>query len=105
MSKFCFDKNRIKINFSAESYISMVEWELVEFDSPPLLQDITSEDIASKSQVILPHFPCHSQDVERNIKDVTAVCGSGVARIFQQGVRSWGHGKSRGTGTSTNKLR
>ncbi|KAH9492497.1 hypothetical protein Btru_025991 [Bulinus truncatus] len=46
-------------NFSAESYISMVNWELVEFDSSPLLQGITAEDIASYG---------HSQVVERNIK-------------------------------------
>jgi hypothetical protein len=32
------------------------------------------------------------------------VAVSGVARIFQQGVRNWGHGRSRGTGISTNKL-
>lgn len=71
----CFDKNSIKINFTSESYINMVDWENVDFDSPPLLQDITSETIASNAQVILPHYPCHSQDVERNIKDVSAVCG------------------------------
>lgn len=53
----------------------MVDWEMVEFDSPALLQDIISETIASNTQIILPHYPCHSPDVERNIKDVYAVCG------------------------------
>jgi len=72
----CFDKNSIKINFTSESYINMVDWEKVVFDSPPLLKGITSETIASNAQVILPHYPCHSQDVERNIKDVSAVCGT-----------------------------
>jgi len=71
----CFDKNSIKINFTAESYIDMVDWENVDFDSPPLLQDITSESIANNEQVRIRHYPCHSQDVQRNIKDVFAVCG------------------------------
>lgn len=71
----CFDKNSIKINFTDESYINMVDLENVDFDSPPLLQDIMSETIANNEQVILSHYPCHSQDVGRNIKDISAVCG------------------------------
>ena len=38
----CFDKSNVEINFMSESYIDMVYWKMVEFDSPPLLQDITS---------------------------------------------------------------
>lgn len=71
----CFDKKKIKINFSADCYINLIDWENIDFDSPPLLQSVTSEVIASYSQVILPYYPCHSQDVERNIKDVSAMCG------------------------------
>ena len=51
----------------------MVNWE-IDFVSPPLLEDVSSDTLASYEQVILPHYPCHSQDVERNVKDVSAVC-------------------------------
>jgi hypothetical protein len=46
----------------------MVDWEMVEFDSPP-------QTLVSNAQVIIPHYLCHSQDMERNIEDVSAVCG------------------------------
>lgn len=71
----CFDRKKIKIKFTATSYLNMIDWDNVEFDSPPLLHDISSEAIASNAKIVLPYYPCHSQDVERNIKDVSAVCG------------------------------
>ena len=82
----CFNKKSININFTSESYINMVDWERVEFDSPPLLQNIMSETIATNTQIILPHFPCHSQDVERNIKDVSVVCGKVYGHDSRHGV-------------------
>ena len=64
----------------------MVDWENVEFVSSPLLQNITSETVASCAQVILPHYLWHSQDVERNIKDVSAVCGKVYGHDSRHGV-------------------
>ena len=81
-----FDKNRIVINFTSESYINMVDWEKVDFDSPPLLENISSETIASNVQVILPHYPSHSQDVERSIKDVSVVSGKVYGHDSRHGV-------------------
>ena len=70
----CFSKKNIKINFSASSYIQMIDWENIHIDSPPLLIDVSSETIATNIQINLPDYPCHSQCVEGNIKDVSAVC-------------------------------
>ena len=69
----CFDKHTIMVNFKAKSYINMVDWDRCDFYEPPLLQEISSEAIGKSQQVILPHYPCHSQNVERNIKDVSTV--------------------------------
>ena len=82
----CFDKNTLKINFACRSYVDMIDWDSVTFDSPPLLHDIASDMIASHSQVVLPHYPCHSQDVERNIKDVSSVCHKVYGHDSRHGV-------------------
>ena len=71
----CFDKKTNTVKFISDSSINMVDWENCDFDAPPHLQDITSKAVGSNEQVVLPHYPYHSQDVERNIKDVSAVCG------------------------------
>ena len=55
--------------------MDMIDWQAVDITSPPLLKDTSSETIALFQQITLPQFRCHSQDVERNIKDVSAVCG------------------------------
>ena len=71
----CFDKTSIQINFTAAMYINMIDWENVDYDLPPLLHDITQETIASNERLVLPRYPCHSQHVEKNVKDVTAANG------------------------------
>lgn len=82
----CFDKNKIKLDFSATSYLDMIDWENAQFDSPPLLNDFTSETFAINPQINLPYYPCHSQDVERSIKDVSAVCGKVYGHASRHGV-------------------
>ena len=82
----CFDKSLIKINFTCKSYLDMIDWDKAIFASPPLLHDITSETIVSHSKVILPNFPCHSQDVERNIKDISVVCSKVYGHNSRHGV-------------------
>ena len=71
----CFYKKTITVKFTSDSYINMVDWGKCDFHAPLHLQDITSKAVGSNERVVLLHYPCHSQDVERNIKDVSAVCG------------------------------
>lgn len=74
-----FDKNNITINFSADSYITMIDWSACIVTAPPLLSHLSDETLATGEPVILSEIPCHSQAVERAVKDVSAaslkVCG------------------------------
>ena len=74
----CFDKKQVSVNLKATSYIDMVDWDRSHVTTPPLLDGINNEQLMNYQQVILPKYPCHSVDIERNVKDVTAVS----ARVF-----------------------
>ena len=67
-----FDKNNIILNLAAKSYIDMIDWTQCTVTSPPLLSHLSNEQLTYDQPIILPHIPCHSQAVERAIKDITA---------------------------------
>lgn len=77
-----FTKSIVAINFDATSYYEMIDWSKTAVTSPPILQFMSSEELlqaAESGPIILPMFPCHSQGVERAVKQVTRaaskVCG------------------------------
>lgn len=72
----CFDKDLISLNLSASSYLDLIDWDTTNVTPPPLLDAVSDEILRKYERVILPMYPCHSQAVERNVKDVTEVCGS-----------------------------
>jgi len=59
--------------------MDMIDWSKCNVCSPPMLSHLSDELINSNQPIVLPDFPCHSQAVERAIKDITAasstVCG------------------------------
>ena len=62
-----------KINFEANDYVDLIDWKNESITSPPILRNITNEDILkarSQPLKIMP-FPCHSQGVEHAINLVT----------------------------------
>ncbi|CAH1116385.1 unnamed protein product [Phaedon cochleariae] len=74
-----------RINFEAEEYWDMIDWQQGDITEPPLTKDITEaalrEMISEVPDTIdILKFPCHTQAVERHIKMVTEasslVCGS-----------------------------
>jgi len=67
-----FDKSIIKLNFSALSYVDMIDWTAAVVTPPPLLANISNEDIEQLQVDSFKGIPCHSQAVERCIKDVSA---------------------------------
>ena len=69
-----FDKNDISLNFSAETYFDMIDWDNCQITPPPLLSHVSNDDLKSYQPILLPKFPCHSQAVERSVKDVSACC-------------------------------
>ena len=65
-----------KLNFEAEQYIDMINWQETTVTVPPLLHGIrvsTVEEliITGNKTEMIPKIPCHTQAVERLIKLVT----------------------------------
>lgn len=65
-----------QINFEANSYIDLINWQQ-NFYYPPILRYVTDEEI---NKIIESHgnenllffkLPCHTQAVERSVKTVT----------------------------------
>ena len=70
------------LNFKAEMYFDMINWQKVNLTEPPLTRSISDDQINhlinSEKKKNLPHPPCHRQAVERCVKLVTEaslVCG------------------------------
>ena len=74
------------INFSAENYYEMIDWTKNTFISPPILKNITNQELIynlSSTEVFTDwsfcEYPCHTVAVERMVKLVTEaskkVCG------------------------------
>ena len=67
-----------KINFNANDYFELVDWTKTPFISPPVLQNISDEELTQKlnhETVYLDwefcKLPCHTVAVERTVKLVT----------------------------------
>lgn len=66
-----FEKN-ISINFAATSYVDMIDWNQSNVTSPPMLSHLSNDQLNCNQPVLVQQTPCHSQAVERTVKDVTA---------------------------------
>ena len=67
-----FDKSTITLEYSASSYIHMTDWTAGVVTPPPLLSSISNEDLEQFQVDSFKGIPCHSQAVERCIKDISA---------------------------------
>jgi len=73
------------LNFNSTDYFDMINWKECNVTVPPMLSDISQEQLKSLVTGHAPpimefeSFPCHTQSVERCVKLVTeaaaAVCG------------------------------
>ena len=73
------------LNFNAQSYYDMVDWQSLDLTEPPLTKNIETENIMKFIHLRdAPKFhakaiPCHTQAVERHIKHVMEasqkICG------------------------------
>jgi hypothetical protein len=68
-----FDKDKIVINWSASSYFEMIDWTQCYITAPPMLSHLSDDDLRKYDPIKLKQFPCHSQAVERTVKDTSAV--------------------------------
>lgn len=76
------------LNFEANNYVELIDWQKCDITEPPLTMHLTDEtlqqfvlkDITHLLDNDIFNLPCHTQAVERCVKDVTAassnVCGS-----------------------------
>jgi len=74
-----------EMNFEADDYTELVDWQSIDRSSPPVMKDLSDSEIITfvknkaTDKVDYPRFPCHTQGTERCIKLVTqasaAVCG------------------------------
>lgn len=74
-----------QINFEAEDYIDLIDWQSTTLTIPPLIADFTKEEIdlivqLGSSERKEFQIPLHTQAVERIVKEVTTaskhVCGA-----------------------------
>jgi hypothetical protein len=79
-----------KLNFAAQDYTDLIDWQNVTVTSPPLLMKVPDDEvkasILSGNPLEFEKLPCHTQAVERCIKLVTeastAVCGAAARDGF-----------------------
>ena len=66
-----FDKSTIKLDYSASSYFDMIDWTVAVVTPPPLLSGTSNDDLEQLQADSFKGIPCHSQAVERCIKDIS----------------------------------
>ena len=76
-----------KINFDATTYAELIDWESSKLTEPPLTLSLTeAELLAFKGTPFeVPHYPCHTQAVERGIRLVSQASSSVVGQEARDG--------------------
>ena len=61
------------LNFNGKFYYDMIDFDKVQVTEPPLTMELSLEEILGviEKPLILPHYPCHTQHVERTVPLVT----------------------------------
>ena len=67
-----FDKASIVLNASAMTYADMIDWSTIVVISPALLTAIDNDNLRQCQFHWFSGIPCHSQAVERAVRDLTA---------------------------------
>ena len=63
-----FDKDNIVLKQDAISYMDMISWESTSITTPPLISNISNDQLLQCSFQSLRGILCHSQAVEQTIK-------------------------------------
>ena len=85
--KFC--KSNIMINREAETYYNMIDWDVSVITPPPLVNSVTNEELLAKIEIGPLEFigiQCHSQAVERVVKEVSRVSTKVVGHKARHGM-------------------
>lgn len=70
-----------KLNFDAENYSELIAWQdRKDLIVPPILSHLEEEDLQElidlNEKIVIPKYPCHTQQVERHVKLVTEAAAS-----------------------------
>lgn len=84
------------LNFTANDYIDLITWHEVQVTEPPLLSNLTEEELAelvlnpkaeeNELAAIIRKLPCHIQATERAVKTVTEVSASVTGPVRRDGM-------------------
>merc|ERR1712121_276867 len=76
-----------KINFQATSYTQLIDWKNPGITEPPLtLSMMDAELIAFKTTPFdVPHYPCHTQAVERGVRLVSEASSQVIGQKARDG--------------------
>lgn len=69
-----FSNANVVVDFGSTSYYNMIDWNTSVVTPPPLANSLSAEDLLQQVEVgpiSFPQIPCHTQAVERAIKEVT----------------------------------
>nr|CAI5823862.1 unnamed protein product [Callosobruchus analis] len=69
-----------KLNFDADDYIDITDWQNINITELPITKALTIENHPVIDTLNIDEYPCHTQAVERCVKVITEaflkVCGS-----------------------------
>ena len=76
-----------KVNFQAETYVEMINWEAECLSEPPLTRNKTENEILSYKETpfVVSKYPCHTQAVERAIRLVSEASAAVVDKKARDG--------------------
>lgn len=82
------------LNFNARDYTELINWNECQITEPPLLKSFITEkllefkedDVANLISNEIFHLPCHTQAVERCVKEVTAVSKLAYSADVRDGI-------------------
>ena len=61
------------LNWNAKNWWDMIDWRKIKIVEPKIIQQLSTEELEDiiHTPKLFPHFPCHTQSVERAVKLVT----------------------------------
>ena len=84
-----FSKGNIMLDFAASSYYRMIDWDKSVVTPPPLLESLSSTELVEMAELgplSVAQVPCHSQAVERAIKEVTRASTKVFGHVARHGM-------------------
>ena len=84
-----FSKSTVVLNFDASDYFNMIDWNLSAVTPPPLISSLSIEQLVESSEigpVSVPALPCHTQAVERLVREVSRASGKVFGHTARHGM-------------------